>query len=1353
MKTILGLDLGTTSIGWALVREGENADIIKTGVRVIPLSTDEISNFDKGKSITTNADRTLKRAARRNLQRYKLRRENLVEELIENRIISENSILAEIGINTTHETYHLRSKAATEKISLEDFARILLMINKKRGYKSSRKAKNEEEGQLIDGMAVAKKMFEENLTPGQFVNELLRSGKNNIPTFYRSDLRNEFDAIWNFQSSFYSDILTSEHYEKLIGKSKTQTSSYFTKTMGIESIELKGKMQEKKSQRYELRAKALNTQLTVAEIAEILPDINGDLYNSSGYLGAISDRSKELYFNKQTIGQNLFEQLQKNSHARLKGQVFYRQDYLDEFETIWEKQAHFHPELTPELKKKVGEIIIFYQRRLKSQKHLISNCEFEKRCKTIPKSSPLFQEFRIWLQLNNVEVLDIQGKKIRSLDLDEMNILFSELNFKEKMTSSEAIKLLFTDKGIKLNFESLEGNRTNAAFIDAYEKIIELSGHDNIEFSKMKTSEKMQTIRDMFDILGISTSILNFDATLPPKVLTLQPFYQLWHFVYSFEGDNSETGIKKLNEALTNKYGFPADLAVHISNVHLQSDYGSLSFKAIHKILPHLKEGNKYDIACVLENYNHSSSETTEQLDNKVLKDLLEILPKNSLRNPVVEKILNQMVHVVNGVIQEYGKPDEIRVELARELKKSAKEREDLTKAVRKSTDEHEKYRKILQTEFGLPSVGRNDLIRYKLYLELKENGFKTLYSNTYIPREKLFTSEFDIEHIVPKAKLFDDSFSNKTLELRSVNVKKSNATALDFVVNEYGESKLEEYKARVNALHYSGDSRISKTKYKKLLMAEKDIPDNFINRDLGNTQYIAKKATQMLKEIVRTVGTTTGSITSRLREDWQLVDIMKELNWEKYKALGLIDEKTNRHGQTTSFIKDWSKRNDHRHHAMDAITVAFTKPSYVQYLNNLNGKGDKKGAIYGIEQKETYFDKDQKRRFYPPMPLDIFRVKAKEHLANTLVSFKAKNKVTTKNKNKTLTKNGEEITVIETPRGQLHKETVYGSINRYEVKMEKINASFDNEKINKVANLKYRNLLLKRLREFENDPKKAFTGANTLAKNPIFLNELHTYQLPETVKLSWLEKYYTIRKAVSPDLKLDKVIDLGVRRILEERLSKFGGDPKKAFVNLEDDPIYLNKEKGLTIKNVAIYGVSNALALHDKKDHLGKIILDKGGLPIPVDFVSTGNNHHVAIYRDDKGNLQDEVVSLMEAVTRKNQKEPVVKTNHELGWEFLFTMKQNEYFIFPNKETGFEPSEIDLKNPENYSLISPNLYRVQKLGGSDYWFRHHLETNVEVEKQLNDIAYIRIQSVKNLENIIKVRLNHLGLICHIGES
>ena len=140
MKKILGLDLGTNSIGWAVVNEAENADevssIVKLGVRVNPLTVDEMTNFQKGKSITTNADRTLKRSSRRNLQRYKSRRDNLIEVLKENNLISGSTILSEKGNKSTFETFRLRAKSAREKISLEEFARVLLMINKKRGYRS-----------------------------------------------------------------------------------------------------------------------------------------------------------------------------------------------------------------------------------------------------------------------------------------------------------------------------------------------------------------------------------------------------------------------------------------------------------------------------------------------------------------------------------------------------------------------------------------------------------------------------------------------------------------------------------------------------------------------------------------------------------------------------------------------------------------------------------------------------------------------------------------------------------------------------------------------------------------------------------------------------------------------------------------------------------------------------------------------------------------------------------------------------------------------------------------------------------------------------------------------------------------
>jgi len=131
MKKILGLDLGTTSIGWAYVMEnGRHSEIVKLGVRVNPLTTDETKNFPEGKSITTTAVRTEKRHARRNKQRFQLRRKKLSELLKSEGWLKADTPLYETGKNQLHDTYRIRAKAVNEKIALEEFARVLLMINK-----------------------------------------------------------------------------------------------------------------------------------------------------------------------------------------------------------------------------------------------------------------------------------------------------------------------------------------------------------------------------------------------------------------------------------------------------------------------------------------------------------------------------------------------------------------------------------------------------------------------------------------------------------------------------------------------------------------------------------------------------------------------------------------------------------------------------------------------------------------------------------------------------------------------------------------------------------------------------------------------------------------------------------------------------------------------------------------------------------------------------------------------------------------------------------------------------------------------------------------------------------------------
>lgn len=1402
MKTILGLDLGVSSIGWAFVQEDiknpEKNKIIKLGVRVNPLSVDEQINFEKGKPITTNASRTLARSARRNLQRYKLRRANLIDVFKKGNILKEGDLLTEVGKNSTFQTQELRAKSAKKKIELSEFVRVLLLINKKRGYKSSRKAKNDEEGQIIDGMTVAKKLYEENLTPGEYSYQLLKEGKKQLPDFYRSDLQAEFNKIWKFQKQFYSEILTDDLYKELQGKNKNATWAILKEPFSLVGIKQTGTMLEKRIEKYLWRSEASMKQLDFESLAIVFQEINGNLNNSSGYLGAISDRSKELYFNQQTVGEYLYEQLNANPHTKLKNQVFYRQDYLDEFEVIWETQSQYHPELTKKLKEEVRDIIIFYQRKLKSQKGLISICEFENKeieitengktkkktvgLKVAPKSSPLFQEFKIWQVLNNLVFQNIETKELFPFDLETKESIFNEVNIKGNLSAKNVLDLMgYSGKEWKTNFKNIEGNRTNENFYTAFLKIIanegiefpkefKLSIDDDIKVSKIDVpSEKIKEfIKENLLKLGISTSILDFNPELDGKDFEKQKSYQLWHLLYSYEGDDSASGNEKLYELLEKKFGFKKEHSKILAEIGFPQDYGSLSSKAMRNIFSYIKE-HKYSDACYFAGYNHSkNSLTKEQLENRVLKEQLEILPKNALRNPVVEKILNQMVNLVNEIIKEYGKPDEIRIELARELKKNAEERANMTSEISRATLLHQKYAEVLQKEFGIKAPSRNDIIRYKLYLELEKNLFRDLYTDVQIKRDELFTDKYDIDHIIPQSRFFDDSFSNKVLVPRGANLKKGNFTAFDYMEIE-GKEKLEKFLNIIKELYDKGS--ISKAKFEKLQKKGSEIGEGFIERDLRDTQYIAKKAKEILFGITNSVVSTSGRITDKLREDWNLVNTMKELNLDKYRKLGLTETIINSKGEEKERIVDWTKRNDHRHHAMDALTVAFTTHNHIQYLNYLNARKDEKHKehqnIFAIESTITEIvekkNGSSERRF--KLPIKNFRSEAKKQLEQVLISHKAKNKVVTKNINKTKMKGGMISKVSLTPRGQLHKETIYGSAKFLKTKEEKISGKFDLETINKVQNEKFRNALLNRLKEFGGDSKKAFAGKNVITKNPIYLNEEKNEKVPESVVLAWYETGYTIRKAVNADnfkdyKNLEKIIDKGVKEILKNRLDAYNGNAKEAFSDLDKNPIWLNKSKGIAIKTVTITGINNAETLHYKKDHLGKEILDINGQRIPVDFVSTGNNHHVAIYEDMDGNLQEKVVSFYEAVERVNQGLSIIDKdyNQHLGWKFLFTMKQNEIFLFPSED--FNPREIDLFDEKNLSLISKNMFRVQTIsivqyGNSvirDFKFRHHLETAVGDNKALQGVTYYQIKSLYPLKDILKVRLNHIGKIIQVGE-
>ena len=434
------------------------------------------------------------------------------------------------------------------------------MINKKRGYRSSRKTKSADEGEAVDGMEVAKWLYDHDLTPGEYAFSLLSEGKKVIPDFYRSDLQQEFDRIWEVQRAFYPDLLTDDFKRQITGSVKRNTTKIFLARYGIFTAENKGK--DKRLQEFQWRVKALSKQLSKEELAYVISDLNGAISGSSGYLGAISDRSKELYFAKQTVGQYLMAKLEKDPNGSITNQVFYRQDYMDEFERIWETQAAFHPQLTPSLKKEIRDVVIFFQRPLKSQKKLLSFCEFEvskkevvedgiTRIKTIgsrvcPKSAPLFQKFKIWQSINNLRVIDDVTDQEYELDSEKKLRLFEALSIRNVLKDSEILKILYPrNRVLKLNLEVIDGNRTFALLYAAFKKILYMKGADISRIDKQSAKDSLRQMKEAFEQLGYNSDVLFFDSSLDKTEFENQSQYRLWHLLYSFEGDSTRTGNGK----------------------------------------------------------------------------------------------------------------------------------------------------------------------------------------------------------------------------------------------------------------------------------------------------------------------------------------------------------------------------------------------------------------------------------------------------------------------------------------------------------------------------------------------------------------------------------------------------------------------------------------------------------------------------------------------------------------------------------------------------------------------------------------------------------------------------------------
>jgi len=590
-------------------------------------------------------------------------------------------------------------------------------------------------------------------------------------------------------------------------------------------------------------------------------------------------------------------------------------------------------------------------------------------------------------------------------------------------------------------------------------------------------------------------------------------------------------------------------------------------------------------------------------------------------------------------------------------------------------------------------------------------------------------------------------------------NKDKNQMTAFDFMLSK-NDSIAKDYIERVNALYNDGKGLISKSKFEMLMCRGEEIPSDFVERMKKDTQYITKEAVKMLKSVCENTYTTSGQITDFLREKWGLKETLQEINIDKYRAIGLVDSKEIKdkegHLKSIEVIHEWSKRDDHRHHAIDALICALTDQKIIFKLNNLNKLYQYERNLLSVEER-TAIENALSDELNPNRKFDIksfaelsdtlinepmpdLRKQARDHLDKIFISIKKSSKVMSKNVN---TPKGGEPQTTWVPRGRLHEATVMGRVKRIADKKVKLNDKFN--QLENIVNPDLKAYLKQYISKFNNDMKTAF-DSKLLKKKPLL------YKGKELKELAVYEYACTKRVEISDKVtsaQLDKIVDKKIQKVIQSRLDDSHGKIKEAFSNLKDNPIWLNKEKGIQIKSFTVYDESKVEQVR-------------------TGYAKTGNNHHALIYRTEDGKFKDKVISFWEAVeigkfniAQTGFPYPIINRadDHLLG-QFHFSMQINDLFVFDLKhaENPKEENEINFLDPNNRSLISSKLFRLQKLskGSSGQFivdFRHHLETTVlRSDPNLVGLAWNRISSNDHINRLTKIRINQLGDILKIGE-
>ena len=587
--------------------------------------------------------------------------------------------------------------------------------------------------------------------------------------------------------------------------------------------------------------------------------------------------------------------------------------YQDEFHKICEVQREL---VSPDLEEKLFQAI-FFQRKLKSSKGLIGKCELHPEHRRATMACEEAQLFRLLATVSNLRVGNKKENTIRELTEAEHDAAIAFLNgYSEDFTLRGTVTLdklgkkLGLAKGEKfmLGDESKDiyGNELHAALVRVF----------GVEKAASMTQEEQKKF--FHDLNSIEK-----ESTLEKR---LREYWKLSPL-------QSEVALK----------------------IMLPDSYCAFSIQALREILPDLEA--KIPLATILKNTRASAGTVRDSFD------LLPVFDSDEcgidLCNPLVHRVITELRTVVNAIIKRYGKPNAIRIELARDLKTTTKQKENITRLNLQKEKERKEIAERILKEVGIEKPSRNDILKVML---ADECNFECPYTGKHFSMlDLLYGKDVHIEHIIPYSRSYDDSFRNKTLCDASANSAKGNRTPFEAFSGEEYQRIL----ARV--ARFKGPYAAYKL---DLFKRDKIDEEDFMSRNLNDTRYASRIAMQYLgllyggmvdKNGKQRIFATSGGATALIRRAWGGNYLLGE------------GEKV---------------RTDHRHHAIDAVTIALTTPDLVQRI-----------AAMSPEKRRRLHES-----LTPLVDSELF-TQAKQRLESVAVSHHVVNKM----------------------RGALHEETVYG--------------------------------------------------------------------------------------------------------------------------------------------------------------------------------------------------------------------------------------------------------------------------------------------------------------------------------------